>query len=301
MAMDQLLPRLGTFVRVVESGSLSAAARALRLSLPAVSRQIAALEAGLGATLLLRTTRRLTVTEAGRTFYERSLRVLREVEEAQDSVRSSSTPSGKVTITAPVTWGLTYLTSVVQSAHARYPALQLDVRLEDRLVDLVGDGVDIAVRAGVPPPDSAQIVASPLLRFRRLPVASPRYLRRHGTPGVPDALARHEALVQIPEAAPLDMWRFERAGVERSVAVRGRFRSNVPQALRQAALAGLGIALLPEWLVTTHLATRRLRALLPDWSTPPVSVYALQRADLRGSARVRAALDLLRGAVAAPE
>lgn len=289
-----------TFVRVVEAGNLSAAARALRLSLPAVSRQITALEADLGTALILRTTRKMSVTESGRLFYERALRILRDVEDAHEAVRAARGPHGKVTITVPVTWSLVYLRRLLQMPRARQSCVDLDLHLEDRIVDLIGDGVDLAVRAGVPPPDSANVLATVLQRFRRVPVASPAYLRRNGSPASPDGLSRMDALIQIPNASPLDEWRFEKDGIERVVTVRGKLRSNVPHALREAALAGAGVALLPDWLVEPDLAARRLRRLLPGWSTPELCIYVVQRSDLRGSARVRAAIDLLRACVAEP-
>jgi DNA-binding transcriptional LysR family regulator len=291
-----LLSQMETFVRVVESGSLSAAARGLRLSLPAVSRQLTALEEQLGAPLVLRTTRRLSVTPAGRQYYERCLRILREVEDAQASVREQRAVSGLLTVTAPVTVGLLLLGPHLPSLLAAHPGLRMDLRLEDRLIDLVEDGVDVALRAGVPPPDSTSFIAWPLKTFRRLVVASPRYLKKRGEPKAPEALAQHEVLIHQPGTGTGATWRLQRAGGEVSVSVAGALRISAPLGLRDAAVAGLGITSLPDWLVAEDLAAGRLKALLPGWETPPQSVFALHRAELRGAPRVRAFVEHLREA-----
>jgi DNA-binding transcriptional LysR family regulator len=290
-----LLSQMATFVRVVEAGSLSSAARGLRLSLPAVSRQLSALEDELGAPLLLRTTRRLTVTEAGRQYYARCLRILREVEEARGEVRAGREVAGRLTVTAPVTFGLSHVTPHLPALLERHPGLHVDLLLEDRVTDLVGEGVDVALRAGIAPPDSTAFMAHPLMTFHRIPVASPRYLKHRGEPKAPEALARHAALVQLPGAGSAGTWHFQREGKEVAVEVTGPLRISAPLALRDAAVAGLGVALLPEWLVAGDVAEGRLQALLPGWGTPPQTLSAVHRMELRGAARVRAFLEHLRG------
>ncbi len=291
-----LLSQMTTFVRVVESGSLSAAARSLRLSLPAVSRQLSALEDELGAPLLLRTTRRLTVTDAGRQYYTRCLRILRDVEEARSAVRSSREVEGRLTVTAPVTFGLTHVTPHLPALLARHPGLSVDLTLEDRVTDIVGDGVDVALRAGIAPPDSTSFMAHPLMTYRRLAVAAPRYLKRRGEPKEPSALARHEALAHLPGAGSSGTWHFQREGQEVAVEVKGPLRMSAPLALLDAAVEGLGVALLPDWLVSEDLASGRLQALLPGWETPLLTLSTVHRTELRGAARVRAFIEHLRGA-----
>lgn len=285
-----LLSQMATFVRVVESGSLSKAARRLGLSLPAVSRQLAALEVELGVELISRTTRRLKVTEAGERYYTRCRRVLREVEEAQGSVREGE-PRGPLSIAAPISFGLSQIAPRLPALVARHPGLRVDLRLEDQIVDLIGEGVDVSVRVGLAPPEGAALVARTLMIFRQAVVASPAYLRRRGVPKEPAALARHDALMPLPPLGPPGVWRFWRKGVEAQVEIAGAFRSNAPHALREAALAGLGVALLPEWLIEGDVASGALRPLLGDWSAMPVNVLALHRAELRHSACVRAFLE----------
>lgn len=281
---------MATFVGVVESGSLSSAARRLGLSLPAVSRQLAALEVELGIELVSRTTRRLKVTEAGERYYARCRRVLREVEEAQSSVREGQ-PRGPLSVAAPISLGLSQIAPRLPALVARHPGLRVDLRLEDKIVGPVGEGVDVAVCTGLAPPDGVALVARTLMTFRQALVASPAYLRRRGVPKEPAALARHDALMPLPALGPPDAWRFLREGVDARVEIAGAFRSNAPHALREAALAGLGVALLPEWLIEGDVASGALRTLLGDWSAPTVNVLALHRAELRHSACVRAFLE----------
>jgi len=279
---------MATFSRIVEARSLSAAARRLSLSLPAVSRQLSALEGELGASLLVRTTRKLTLTEAGRRYYEHCLRILREVEEAEASVRSAEDVRGVVVVSAAVAVGLARLGRMIPGLLAKHPALRVDLRLEDRVVDLLGDGVDVALRAGTAPPDSASIVAQRIGAWRRVVVASPKYLRARGVPKVPASLAKHEVLAHLAATGPAQRWRFMRDGEEHAVDVDGRFRANALSALLEAAVAGLGIALLPDWLVREHVARGDLRVLLDGYESPNTEMFAIHRVELRGVARVRA-------------
>lgn len=282
-----------TFARVVEAGSLSAGARVLGLSLPAVSRQLSALEASVGGTLLLRSPHQLVVTAAGRRYYDHCLRVLREVDAAQESVRRERAVAGTIVVTAPVTLGLSRVAPLLPALLARHPGLQVDLRVEDRAVDIVAEGVDVAVRAGLTVPDSAVLIARRLLVYERLVVAAPLYLERHGEPSAPEALAQHRVLLHIGASAAPRAWRFRRDGAEVVVPVQGPVRTNAVSAIREAALAGVGVALLPDWLVAADLAAGRLRRLLPDHDAGQVLVHAVHRADLRASARVRTLLDHL--------
>lgn len=292
-----LLDQMATFVKVVETGSLSAAGRARSLSLPAVSRQLAALEADLGVSLVARTTRRLGVTDAGQRWYAHCLRVLREVDDARADVTDQRTAGGLLIVSASVTLGQRFLLPLVAALTRRHPALTIDLRLEDRVIDLAADAVDVAIRAGLPPPDSGSLVAHRFLSFQRIVVAAPSYLRSRGTPRTPDRLAAHGCLVQISDGAPT--WTLIRdGGAEVRVAVRGPVRSTLPAALHRLAIDGAGIAFLPSWLVGDDVAAGRLRHLLPAWRSPPVHAYALLRTAVRTSPRVRAflaALDAIDG------
>lgn len=286
-----LLTQMSTFVKVVEVGKLSTAARRLRLSLPSVSRQISALEDEVGGPLLLRTTRTLTVTEGGRRYYEHCLRILREVEAAQHSVRAGNAVAGLLTVTAPVTFGLARLSPHLSNLIAAHPGLRVDLRLEDRIADLVSEGVDIAIRGGSQLPDSASLIAHTLISYQRVVVASPRYLRRRPDPKTPAELVHHDALIHLGASEIADRWHFSKDGVESAVELRGPMRTNAMYALRDSAVAGLGIALLPDWLVAEDVAAGRLKILLRGFSTRPTVVSAVHRTELRTSPRVKAFVD----------
>lgn len=285
-----LLDRMATFVRIVDTGSLSSAARATGLSPAAVSRQLAALEDELGAALIVRSTRRLRVTEAGQRWYQHCLRLRRELDDARAELGEASAPAGRVAISAPITVGLAQVVPRLEALARRHPRLQVELRLEDHAVDLIGDAVDLAVRAGLAPPDSGSVIAHPLTTFRRVVVAAPAYLRKHGRPRHPRELAEHDGLLLGP--AP---WRFSRADERIEVTPRARLRCSAPLALQTWAAAGVGVALLPDWLVA---GDRRLVALLSDWDTPEVPIWALHRLELRGAPRIRAVIDALAAPIA---
>jgi DNA-binding transcriptional LysR family regulator len=289
-----LLDKMATYVRVVEAGSFSAAGKQLRISSGAVSRQIAALEEDLRRTLLRRSTRRMAVTAEGRRYYEACLRVLREVDEAQAAGRGTG-HEGPLQITAPVTFGLERVVPHVAGLMTKHPGVRVDLRLEDRLLDLALEGVDVAIRVGPPPAPTADVIAHPLASFRRLLVASPTYLRRRGEPKTPEALAKHDALTY---AAPglADTWTLFDGEREARVRLNVVFRSNAPHALRELATAGAGIGLLPAWLVSEQTKSNALRVVLSAWGSAPVNVYALHRTEHRRTRAVRALVDHLRAA-----
>lgn len=285
-----LLDRMTTFVRIIDGGSLAAAARAARLSQAAVSRQLAALEAELGVTLIVRSTRRLHITEEGRRWYERSVRLLRELDDARGEVGGGGVPRGRIVISAPITVGMAHVVPRLERLARRYRQLEVELRLEDYVVDLVGDAVDVAVRAGMEPPDSASVVAHLLKRFRRILVAAPAYLRRRPRPGHPRDLVHHDVLQFSSGRSAQAAWRFTRGDEVCEVEPRSRLRCNAPLVLRDWVVAGAGVALLPEWLRGTD---RELVELLPDWATPAVPIWALHRIEVRGAPRIRAALAAL--------
>lgn len=286
-----LLEKLSTYVRVLEAGSMSAAARQLRISGPAVSRQIAALEAEIGVPLVARTTRRMEVTPAGRQLYERSLRILREVDEARALARGE-TIAGPLRVSAPITFGLAFLTPRLRTLRRRHPGLRLDLSLEDRLVDLALEGVDVAIRVGGRAPDSVDLVAHEIHAFRRVLVASPTYLKKRGAPRSPEALVKHEVL-----AYPMpygDVWTLTDGARDARVRLDPIFRSNAMHALRALAEDDAGITLLPDWFVADEVARGTLRVVLPAWRTDRVVVLAIHRTAQRGAPRIRALLDHLR-------
>jgi DNA-binding transcriptional LysR family regulator len=290
-----LLAQMATFVRVVDGKSLSAAARAQHISLAAVSRQLRALELDLGTSLIVRSTRRLHVTDAGQRWYAHCRRILRDIDEGREAIRGAKGVSGSLVVSASYTFGLAVVVPQLASLSAQHPQLTIDLRLEDQLVDLVAEGVDVALRAGSPPPDSTAFQAHPIFSMTRVLVAAPRWLRKHGAPRRPEQLAERECLIQVTPAGSIVRWslRERDAAAATTFDVRGRLRTNTPSALRDLALDGAGIAYLPDWLVTDELKQGRLRRVLPAWSSLPISAWAVHRMELRGSPRLRAFLDAL--------
>jgi len=284
-----LIDQMRTFVRVIDAGSLSAAARRTRMSAAAVSRQVSALEADLGATLIVRSTRHLQITDAGQRWYQHCVRMLRELEDARAEVSAAGAPVGKVTISAPATLGLWHVVPRLEALSRRYPRLEIELRLEDAVIDLVSEGVDLAVRAGLTLPDSTSLIATPLIEFDRIAVAAPAYLKRRGTPRHPRELARHDCIGQL---APSVRWRFRRGDELVELTPWARLRCGTPFALRDWAVAGAGVALVPAWSIEGYRG--QLRRLFADWTIARIKVWALQRVELRGLPRIAAVVDALR-------
>lgn len=290
------LGRARTFVRVVEAGSLSGAARSLGLSLAAISRQIGSLETELGARLLVRTTRSLRVTDEGRRFHEHASRLVRDADAARASVRPEGAAAGSVLVSASVTLGVLRIVPALPKLFAAHPALHVDLRLEDRAADLVGEGVDIAVRAGLVLPDTTNLVAQPLATYQRFLVASPAYLRRRGTPRTAASLASHSAILGAGMGTT-GTWQLSEDGQPRSVSVNAQLRVGTLLAILAAVRAGLGIAALPDFVVASDLADKTLRVVLPEATLAPVAAHALYRVEARGTSRVEAVVRFLRSAM----
>ncbi len=285
------LGRAKTLVRIVEAGSFSAAARSLGMSLAAISRQVTSLEDELGAKLLVRTTRSLHLTDHGRRFHEHAIRLVRDAEAARASVRPEGAIGGAILVSASVTLGVLRIVPALPTLLASFPALELSLRLEDRAADLVSEGVDVAVRAGLTLPDTTSLVAQPLATFQRLLVATPAYLRRHGNPRTVASLASHAAIVGSGSSG---VWSFVEDGESRSVTVTPKLRVGTLLGVRAAALAGMGIAMLPDFVVARDLGDRSLRTLLPHAALAPVTAHALYRIEMRGAPRVDAVVAHLR-------
>ncbi len=291
-----LLDKMATYVRVVEAGSFSAAAKQLRISAAAVSRQIATLEAEVKAPLVLRSTRRMTITPAGQRYYASALRILRDVEEAQSTARGTGI-AGVLKVSAPVTFGLASVVPHLRTLATKHPSLRLDVRLEDRIIDLALDGVDVAIRVGTTPPESTDIVAHRLFAFERILIAAPSYLKRRGGPKTPEALAKHDVLAHAVDGAG-ESWTLVNDGRTTRVRVAVVYSSNAGHVLRDLAVDGMGIALLPEWFVRDQIERRALRVVLPGWRSEAVTVHALHRTAHRGEERVRALVSHLKSSYA---
>jgi DNA-binding transcriptional LysR family regulator len=281
------LAGMAVFARVVEARSFSAAARALGLSKSAVSKEIARLEDHLGVRLLNRTTRRLALTEAGALFYERSARVVREAAEAERAVQDLGTePRGLLRINAPMSFGHLHLAPAVADFLSRQPA----VRIEMTVIDVVGEGFDIVIRIADLPPSS--LVARRIAINRRIVCAAPAYLAAHGTPELPQDLTRHNCL-NYAYLASGDVWRFRGTAGPVAVRVSGSFSANNGDVLRQAAVAGLGIILMPTFLIGPELQSGALVPILIDYRESDTGIYALYPPTRHVSPKVRAFIDFL--------
>lgn len=258
------------FLEVSRSGSFGAAARVLALSKSMVSRRIVRLEQSLGAQLLNRTTRGVVLTDAGTTFVGHAERALAELEAAREALHGDGREvEGQLRIAAPLSFGATHVAPVLAELALRHPRLRLYTSYSDRRVDLLAERFDVAIRLGSLPDSS--LVARRIAPMYGAVVAAPAYLARHGTPQTLAELARHEVLLEGTTT-----WRLHDGRREHSVSVHGRFQSDSGEATLRAALAGVGIASLPTFLVGEHLATGNLVALLPEYRIPEFGLYVVR-------------------------
>lgn len=288
--MDRLAA-LQAFVRVAETRSFSEAARRLRTSKSAVSRLVAALEAELGARLFHRTTRSLTLTEPGASYFERASRILADLAEADASVgQMQAAPRGRLRVNAPMSFGFLHLAPAIPDFLARYPDVAVDMIMNDRFVDLVDEGFDVAVRIGSLADSS--LVARRLAPVRRAVCASPAYLTARGVPASPDDLATHDCLCY--SNMPTQEWRFIAAdGRPWLVAVAGRLSANNGDAIRAAALRGVGLAMLPTFLVGGDLQAGTLMTVLDGFIPQDMTLNAVYPHARHLSPKVRAFVDFL--------
>jgi DNA-binding transcriptional LysR family regulator len=285
-----VLAAMRVFVRVAEARSFSAVARELGTTQPAVSRQVAALEEHLGARLIQRTTRSLTLTEDGRDLLGHARRVLDAVEEAESSVgRRHTLPGGLVRLATPATFGRLYVAPRITRLLERYPELSVDLRMSDTLVDLVADGVDVAIRASAVMDSS--LVARKIGSARRITVASEGCLATHGEPHHPSDLAGLPCIIFTGGQATPTEWHFDGPDGAVGVSVSGRFRTNSSEALREAVLGGLGFAVLPTWYFTEEITSGRLRPVLTGWEPPRGAISAVYPSRRNLAPRTRAVID----------
>ena len=284
--MDKLRA-MQVFVRIVEAGHQSAAATALGMSGPAVVRSLAALERALGVRLLQRTTRRSSLTDEGREYYERCKRVLAEVDEAETSMSARrSEPHGRLRITAPATYGRMHVAPIVNAFIAKYPEVEVELLLLDRVVDLVEEGLDAAVRIGELP--DSTLVARALGETRRVVCAAPAYLRRAGIPKTPAELQAHRCIV-FSGLAAANEWAF---GAKRQrVAVRPVLRTNQVDAALDACIRGLGCGQFLSYQVEAALREGRLKRLLKEYEPPPLPIHIVYP-HARPSSNVRVFIEL---------
>jgi DNA-binding transcriptional LysR family regulator len=287
--MSDKLRSMQVFAMAATAGSFAAAAQELGMSAVMVGKHVQALEQQLGARLIERSTRRQALTEIGAAYLERCRDVLAGVE-AADRVAENlrAEPQGSLRISAPATYGEQRLAPIIGAYAALYPQVNIDLVLSNRVVDMVEEGIDVAIRSG--PIADTGLIARPLRPGRVLAAASPDYLKRRGTPRHPSDLADHDCLVF---AGASSTWRFTRGGEEVSVQARGTLVSNTGASLVAAAIAGMGVAVQADLLMEPALESGRLKRLLPKWELPSRPLHILRRPEPRPSAKVRSFVDFV--------
>jgi DNA-binding transcriptional LysR family regulator len=259
------------------------------------SRHLRWLEQELGTPLVHRTTRQLHLTDAGQEFATRARALLLGLEDAKQALRPGPSLAGRIVVAAPNALGTYQLSSIMPSLATKHPGLRVELRLEDRAVDLVKEGVDLAIRAA-PPPDRASLLARELATYRRVVCAAPSFLARHGP--IDSLLALATAPCVLHGCGPA-VWNFETAEGPQSVTMDGPLCTNNVVIIRDAVLAGVGVAWLPDYVIGDQLSAGRLIQLLPDAKLPPIRVYGIMPKLARQTATVRAVLDILGAALRA--
>jgi len=270
---QDILTGMRVFTTVVDLGSFAKAAEQLNLSRGMTLRHVSGVEARLGVRLLHRTTRHIALTEAGSDYYQRAVDILAAVDRAE-SVAGHSTlePRGTVRVSAPMAFGTRTLGPVIQTYLKRFPQVQLDLDLTDRLVDLVEEGVDLAIR--ITRKIDPHLIARPLARAEMVVCASPRYLKLHGVPRTPEELVRHDVLTDTYSRMGTAL-RFSRGAKEVVIQVSGNCRTNSGELAARGAIAGLGIVCEPSFVVADALRSKRLIRLLPGWTADSFLIYAV--------------------------
>ncbi len=287
---------LHAFTLVAASGGFSAAARQLGVAVSSVTRQIDALEQRLGAPLLNRSTRGVTLTDSGRAYYEQAIAIRAALDEADDGASGRSALRGTLRVAAPVTFATMYIAPLLPELAGCYPELRLDLRLSDAVTNLAEEAIDLAIRIGNVDPQS-NLIARLLAPHTRSICASAGYLSQHGTPQLPADLAQHNCL-QFAYGARRQVWRLQAPGQPATeVEVHGTLSVNNSAVLRRAVVDGMGVALLPDWLVQADLQAGTLQRLLPNYVANPgemqVGIYAVYPANRRGSSKIKVFADLL--------
>lgn len=284
---------LNLFLRVLDLGSITAAAHSLGLSVAVASQRLKRLEDGLGVRLLQRTTRSLHPTPEGRALAEQGRPLVEEFEALASGLRrAGSDVAGNLRVTMGATFGRMYVSPLLPEFMSRYPLVRVVAHLSDQTVDLVGDGFDLAIRIGEL--DDSSLVSRRIAANRRVLCASPDYLRRHGAPQAPDELAQRDCLLLFDSHRRRDHWHLRHAdGAEVEVRVSGRLESTLGELLRDAAVAGEGIAMFSYWHVAADLGEGRLQVVLPEWTIPETGIHAVMPQRRFIPPRVRAFVDFL--------
>jgi DNA-binding transcriptional LysR family regulator len=284
---------LNLFLRVLDLGSISAAARSLDLSVAVASQRLKRLERDLGVRLLHRTTRQLHPTAEGMALAERGRALIEDLDALTSDLRQAgSEPSGLLRVTTSASFGRQYISPLLPEFQRRYPLVRLSVNLNDERLDLIASGMDLAIRIGAL--DDSTLVARKLAHNRRVLAASPEYLRQRVAPRVPQDLVEHECLLLVGAQGRMEYWRFlDRDGHASTVRVNGRLESNFGEVLRDAAIAGLGIAHFSTWHVHEDLRAGRLVQVLPDYELPDTAIHAVMPQRRFVPSRVRAFVDFV--------
>jgi DNA-binding transcriptional LysR family regulator len=290
--MADRLQELAVFVRVAESGSFSRAARALRLSQPSISRIVGDLETRLGVKLLLRTTRRISTTDAGKVFLERAREILAGIEDAESAARGVDSLSGLIRVALPIILGTRQVIPRLPKFLKAHPLLRVELTMSDARQDLVAEGADVAIRLGRL--DDSAFGARKLVTLDRVVVASPAYLKTRGTPKTPADLAQHDCIFG-PGEFGRESWLFRRGDSIVSVDVTGRIATNSAPGAFASAMAGLGIAMMSVAAGAPELKSGRLVRLLTDYTLAPTEINAVFPAGRQPSAKVKAFVDFLAG------
>lgn len=299
---------IGAFVAVVDEGGFAPAARRAGQAASSFTRHVDALEGELGVTLLNRSTRRVSLTAAGEAYYPQALSILAGLEEANRSIRErDGPPRGLLRVSLPTSFARMHVSPFLPRFMAEYPGVELDLLMSDEVVNLVERRIDVAVRLGAL--DSSSLIARRLAPHRRIVCASPAYLARKGRPVVPGDLTDHACLT-FAFSDGERRWRFTKGDHIEQIRIKGPLRANQAEALKEAAMAGLGVVMLPTWLAGEEIAQGHLQPLLHDWhadigrlgAAPLVEggIHALYLPDRRGSPKVRAFVDFLAARFGSP-
>ena len=283
--MDRLAA-LEIFVRVVDTGSFSAVARRQRIGQPAVSKAVVQLEEWLGVSLLLRSTRSVVPTEAGRIFYERAKRTIEEADEAVMAARGSASGlSGKLRVSTSVCFGRLDVIPNLSAFLAEHPDLDVELVLDDRNVDLVNEGIDVALRMGALP--DSNMTARRIAVGRHVVVATPAYLQRHGTPTSPEELISHQAVIYTRGGGGVS-WTFRKGAAEVPVVLQGRLKVTQAEGVREAVICDMGLTVASEWLFSSELRSGKVVAILQDWALPSTNLSAVYPTGRLASTKARA-------------
>jgi len=286
------------FVLVVDTESFSAAARRLKVGQPAVSKLVAQLEERLGVKLLVRTTRGLTATEAGLKYYERARRSIEEADEAESAARGAGSDlTGRLRICRAVTFARIHLMPHLPDFLARHPELEMEVVLDDRNIDLVQEGIDVALRMGRL--SDSSLTARRIASGRHVDVGTPAYFERTGKPTAPGDLAAHQAVIYDQEAGGKD-WTFQRDDAEIAVTLKGRLRVSAAEGVRAAVLAHAGIAVASEWMFSPEIADRTVQIVLQDWELPRIDLWAVFPAGRTATTKARTFTQFVQEVMRAP-